>query len=93
MKNGGVMSFQPTPIIHPEKPTNDGRRFVVIIQPCDIATSGSIILTLRSHLVNTLSIPFVFVQCCKIQTNVACANKSYTQTGGQVGKFMKYMKI
>jgi len=41
----------------------------------DIATSGSIVLTLRSHLVDTLSIPFVFVQCCKIQTSVVCKQK------------------
>jgi len=59
----------------------------------DIATSGSIVLTLQSHLVNTLSIPFVFVQCCKIQTSVVCVNKSCTQTGGQVGEFVKHMKI
>jgi hypothetical protein len=34
MKKGGGMSFQPTPIIHLKKPTNDGGRCVIIVQPC-----------------------------------------------------------
>jgi hypothetical protein len=59
----------------------------------DILTSGSIVMTLWSHLVTTFFILYILVQCCKIQTSVVCANKSYTRTSGQVGEFMKQMRI
>jgi hypothetical protein len=60
MKIGQVgMCFQPLPIVHLDKPSNDGGKNVIIIKPCMvIATNGTTMLTLLSHHANTPSIPF-----------------------------------
>ncbi len=64
------MSFQPNPIIPPEKPTNDGRRFVIIVQPCGYCNQWfhcfDIAITSCKHTFH----PFCF--CAMLQNSNKC---------------------